>query len=147
MNFNVVNLSAAIACTLLFIACDSSQSGNENLGEAENEMEALTSDTKEEVNEVLSETRAVISKETAELKEEANKLKNELKEKQLEPADSAISEHISRLDEGIQNLELKSREFENAAQKRKEQIKTEFDKLVVEVETSLEKLKEELQEG
>ncbi|WP_162340679.1 hypothetical protein [Cyclobacterium salsum] len=147
MNLNVVNLSAAIACTLLFIACDGSQSGKDNLNEAEDEMEAITSDTKEEVNEVLSETEEVISKETAELKEEASNLKSKLNENQLEPADSAISEHISRLDEGIQNLELKSREFENAAQKRKEQIKTEFDKLVVEVETSLENLKEELQEG
>lgn len=147
MNSNLVNLSAAIACTLLFIACDGSQSGKENLDEAENEMEAITSDTREEVDEVLSETREHFSKETAELKEEASKLKNELKENQLDPADSAISEHISRLDEGIQNLELKSREFENAAQKRKEQIQAEFDELVVEVESSLERLKEELQEG
>jgi len=138
---------AGIAFTLVAAGCNSNQSGNENRQEAENELEELTGDVKEEVNEVFSNTRNELAEETAELKKEANQLREEIQENQLEPADSAINRYLAQIDEGIQGLEIKAREFEAASEQRREQIKKEIDKLENDVSSALERLENELEES
>lgn len=140
-------VTVGIALTLVFTSCGSQQSARENISETENELEELTGDVRENVRETVSMTQKEMSEETAGLKKEANQLREQLEENQLESTDSAVNRYLAKIDEGIQDLEIKAREFQAAASERKEQIKKEFDKLENEVSSTLERLENELDEG
>ncbi|SHN31559.1 hypothetical protein SAMN04488057_11944 [Cyclobacterium lianum] len=137
-------LSAICFATVLFFtACNANKNEDTDMDSVGNDLEEMGDEVEQETEEAFEKTKAEFSKETAALKAEAEEIKKEVKENFSEPLDERVDRYLTQLDQGLNDLEVKSREFAQATDQRKDQIKMEFEKLENQVEKAIENIKDE----